>query len=422
MPNNLQVAHLLKKDGVSPPGGVAIDLILQTVRTHLGMDVAFVAQFAEGRRVFRQIAAGERAAPMKVGDSHPLEESFCQRVVDGRLPELIQDAALVPEAAAMPVTKALPLGAHLSVPICLRDGSVYGTFCCFSYTPNESLNNRDISFMRAFADLTAQYIEAELGGLKDREDMLARVTAAITDGQMSAVYQPIIRLSDHGVAGFESLARFSQSPRRTPDVWFAEAETVGMGARLELAAVSRALEILPYLPSDVYLAINIGPQTILEGDALAKTLRGFPATQVILEVTEHAQIADYTLLSHALDRFRDLGVRLAIDDAGAGYASFRHILALRPDRIKLDISLIRNIDIDHAKRALAAALIEFSHRTGSQIVAEGVETASELTALKGLGVDYAQGYHLARPMPLADAKLLVLDGSKSQPTTAASRR
>lgn len=422
MSSNPQVSCLPKKDGMSPPGAGAIDLILQTVRTHLGMEVAFVAQFSEGRRVFRQIAAGERPAPMKVGDSHPLEESFCQRVVDGRLPELIQDAALVPEAAAMPVTKALPLGAHLSVPIRLKDGTVYGTFCCFSYTPNYSLNSRDVSFMHAFAHLTAQYVEAELVDFKERQDMLARVSGAITDGQMSAVYQPIIRLSDHGVAGFESLARFNQTPRRSPDVWFAEAATVGMGAQLELAAVARALEILPHLPSDVYLAINIGPQTILEGDALAKTLRGFPTTQVILEVTEHAQIADYSLLSHALDRFRDLGVRLAIDDAGAGYASFRHILALRPDRIKLDISLIRNIDIDHAKRALAAALIEFSHRTGSQIVAEGVETASELTALKGLGVDYAQGYHLSRPMPLADTKLLVLDGLKSQPMTAASRR
>jgi EAL domain-containing protein (putative c-di-GMP-specific phosphodiesterase class I) len=400
---NSRLAHLLRSDGTpSRARANTIEKILQSVRTHLSMDVAFVAQFAEGRRIFRQISAGPRGAPMQVGDSNPLEESYCQRVVDGRLPELIQDASAIPEAAALPVTAALPIGAHLSVPIRLRDGSIYGTFCCFSHAADRTLNPRDLDFMRAFADLTAEELDAEGERVRDRERKIARISGVISNGEMSPVFQPIFHLSDHSVAGVECLSRFTGTPRRSPDLWFAEAAEVGMATLLELAAIRQALQALPPLPRHVYVGINVGPETLLDSDGLADALQNFPAHQIMLELTEHAQVDDYTALSRALERHRESGVRLAIDDAGAGYASFRHILALKPDRIKLDISLIRSIDIDLAKRALAAALIAFSHETGSRIVAEGVETGSELSALKNLGVDCAQGYYLARPMTLKD--------------------
>jgi len=333
--------------------------------------------------------------------------------VDGRLPELIQDAMAVPAAAALPVTAALPVGAHLSVPIRLSDGSIYGTFCCFSYTPDLTLNHRDLDFMRAFADLTAHQVESEVELLRTREEKITRVKAVIANREISSVYQPIVRLSDHRVVGVECLSRFTAMPRRSPDVWFAEAAEVGMAVSLELACIARSSAIVPHIPSDVYIAINAGPEALLD-DRLGEALRKFPARQVMLELTEHAQVEDYTALSRSLERYRDKGMRVAIDDAGAGYASFRHVLALRPDRIKLDISLIRNIDLDQVKRALAAALIEFSHKTGSRIVAEGVETASELHVLKTLGVDCAQGYHLARPMPLDDLMKFVFDSRKSE--------
>jgi EAL domain-containing protein (putative c-di-GMP-specific phosphodiesterase class I) len=103
---------------------------------------------------------------------------------------------------------------------------------------------------------------------------------------------------------------------------------------------------------------------------------------------------------------RERGVRLAIDDAGAGYSSLRHILQLRPDLIKLDMSLTRNICIDPARKALAAAMVNFARDTGSQIIAEGVETASEFATLRALGAEKAQGYFLGRPLPLEDAAAL----------------
>lgn len=126
----------------------------------------------------------------------------------------------------------------------------------------------------------------------------------------------------------------------------------------------------------------------------------------MLEVTEHASVSDYSLIAAELAPLRRKGLTLAVDDAGAGFASFRHILKLKPDVIKLDISLIHSIDTDIGCRALAAALIRFAEETGSKVVAEGVETAAELHVLRELGISLAQGYLLGRPLPTGEASLL----------------
>ena len=136
--------------------------------------------------------------------------------------------------------------------------------------------------------------------------------------------------------------------------------------------------------------------TLLKG-SLDAVLAGFPFERLMLEVTEHASVDDYSLIAAALKPLRERRLKLAVDDAGAGYASFRHILKLQPDVIKLDVSLIRKIDSDTGCRALAAALIRFAEETGSKIVAEGVETVAELQALCELKVNKAQGYLLGRP-------------------------
>ena len=136
--------------------------MLHAVREHLGMEVAFISEFTDGRRVFRHVDPPAPACGVRAGGSDPLEESYCQRVVDGRLPELMHDACTHPEALRLPVTRALPVGAHLSVPIRLSDGRVYGTVCCFSGSPDPTLNQRDLSMMRVFSGLVAEQVEQEL--------------------------------------------------------------------------------------------------------------------------------------------------------------------------------------------------------------------------------------------------------------------
>jgi EAL domain-containing protein (putative c-di-GMP-specific phosphodiesterase class I) len=130
------------------------------------------------------------------------------------------------------------------------------------------------------------------------------------------------------------------------------------------------------------------------------TLLAVNAERLVVEITEHEPVEDYDALARSLQPLRDLGVRIAIDDAGAGYASLRHTLALAPDMVKVDISLTRSIDIDRGRRAIASALISFADEMDMTIIAEGIETEAELATLLDLGVRYGQGYHLAEPAAL----------------------
>lgn len=375
---------------------------LHAIRLHLGMDIAFVSEFANGRRIFRIIDSHLDAPPIQVGGSDPLDESYCQRVVDGRLPELIRDASLVAAARELPVTMALPVGAHLSVPIRLEDGVVFGTFCCFSFAPDQSLQERDLTLMRVFADFTGKQIERRLATGRVHDEIKERIASVLSDGSLSVVYQPVYHFAEDRIVGFEALSRFSAMPIRTPDVWFKEAAQVGLGEALEMAAIEAALQGLDRLPKDIYIALNVSPEHVISG-ALARVVLGKALDRIVLEVTEHVAIADYSEFAAALAPLRKDGIRLAVDDAGAGYASFRHILKLQPDFIKLDISITRDIDTDRTRRALAAALIRFAEETGSRIIAEGVETESELRVLRHLQVNKAQGYLIGRPMPINDA-------------------
>ena len=190
---------------------------LRAARSHLGMDVAFLSEFRDGNRVFRHVESKIHDQPVLVGGSDPLEDSYCQRVVDGRLPELIQDAATIPAALELPVTRALPVGAHLSVPVKLKDGTVYGTFCCFSFKPDLSLNERDVSMMRVFAELAANAIERDVDVNKQHDEKTSRISSVMKDDGLSIVYQPIFNVALNKVVGFESLTRFSATPVRGPD-------------------------------------------------------------------------------------------------------------------------------------------------------------------------------------------------------------
>lgn len=382
---------------------------LRAIRLHFGMDVAFVAEFAHGRRIFRQIDTHLDNPPIHVGSSDPLDESYCQRVVDGRLPELIRDAGLIPAALELPATLALPVGAHLSVPIRLKNGTLFGTFCCFSFAADRSLQARDLAMMRAFAEFSGTQIERHLAIARAHDDARERIQAILSSGGLSCLFQPVHHLGQARIVGAEALSRFSAHPMQTPDALFKEAMRVGLGEEVEMAAVHTALRALERLPPSLYLALNVSPAHILSG-ALRSAFAGLPLNRLVIEVTEHAAIDDYVQLVATLAPLRAQGLRLAIDDAGAGYASFRHILKLRPDMIKLDISITRDIDSDPTRQALAAALIRFAQETGSVIVAEGVETDAELAALRRLGVDKVQGYLIGRPMPL-EAMLTPVDST-----------
>ena len=198
--------------------------------------------------------------------------------------------------------------------------------------------------------------------------------------------------------GYEALARFRSLPPRPPNEWFAEAAALELGMQLELATMERAIALLPKLPPTAYLSLNTSHRTVRSPE-LIDLLAASPG-RLVVEITEHEPVEDYDELADSLRPLRALGVRIAIDDAGAGYASLRHTLALAPDIVKVDISLTHGIDVDRGRRALASALISFADEMDMTIVAEGIETAAELDTLRELGVRYGQGYHLAEPAAL----------------------
>jgi EAL domain-containing protein (putative c-di-GMP-specific phosphodiesterase class I) len=384
-----------------------VQQMLKAVRLHLGMDVGFVSEFKDGRRFFRHVDAASSNPPIAVGGSSPLEESYCHLVVTGVLPELMQDAGDVAAAAAFAATKQLPVGAHLSVPIHLGDGSTYGTFCCFSHQSDHSLNQRDLALLKLFADVTGKLIQGELLANKVRKNTIRQIEHVIEKRQFSIVYQPLYRLSDRSLAGFEALSRFSAQPLRSPDYWFAEAHAVNLGLELELATAQDACTLLLTLESSLHLGLNFSPSSI--PDPRFKALFDqLPVERLVLEITEHAAIENYTAIGNYLAPLRQRGLRLAVDDAGAGHASFRHVLELKPDIIKLDVSLVRDIYRDPARLALAEALTRFGRAMGSLIVAEGVETELEFNALRDIGVTKVQGYFLGRPVSLQQAAALPL--------------
>ena len=326
-------------------------------------------------------------------DGYAVLEQIVQRAAGSYLPVLVLTADSTPAATQ----RALMAGARDFVTkpfntaeVMLRVGNLLETRALYQ------------QLRRQHAALAG-----ELGTLRRQEtDQAATVAARVaavqgvlSGGDLQMVFQPVVDLDSGAVWAYEALARFPAEPRRGPDLWFADAAEVGLGTPLEIAAISRALEALPLLPAGTFLAVNVSPPTLLRPELL-DVVSAELAPRLMLELTEHVPVEDYAPVLRALEPLRAKGARLAVDDTGAGFASLRHILALAPDVLKLDISLVRGIDADPARRALAAALVSFGADTGAALIAEGIETPAELATLIRLGLRWGQGYHLGRPAPL----------------------
>jgi EAL domain-containing protein (putative c-di-GMP-specific phosphodiesterase class I)/CheY-like chemotaxis protein len=237
--------------------------------------------------------------------------------------------------------------------------------------------------------------------LNDHEAMMRRkrtelMRGVVKGGGITMVFQPIVDLRSLAVVGVEALARFGGKPLRAPNIWLEEAAQVGMRIDLELATARAALAGRTRLDRGVYMSVNISPETAVS-PSFPIFMAEEPLEGVVFEISEHARVEDYDELNAVLAEVRTRGGRLAIDDAGAGFASLQHILRLSPDLIKLDMGLTRHVDTDPARRALASALTSFAEDIGAGLIAEGIETAGELEALRGLGVAFGQGFHLGRP-------------------------
>jgi EAL domain-containing protein (putative c-di-GMP-specific phosphodiesterase class I) len=221
----------------------------------------------------------------------------------------------------------------------------------------------------------------------------APIQRAIDRGEVRIVFQPVARLSDGATLGYEALARLGEHGD-APAPWFRLARELGLGTDLELTCLAAIAEVgLP--PGDALLFVNVSPTTLVH--PRMHELCGPLADRLVVELTEHTEVADYAALRPSVERWSSRGVRLAVDDTGAGYASLRHVLELAPHFLKLDGTVVGGLDQHAARRALVAALVTFADDVGTTVIAEGVERWSEAEALRDVGVHLAQGFAFGRP-------------------------
>jgi EAL domain-containing protein (putative c-di-GMP-specific phosphodiesterase class I) len=253
-----------------------------------------------------------------------------------------------------------------------------------------------LATLTEFSVMSAAVLGPMLSERWQRDRIRADVQGVIEARAFTPVFQPIVDLATRRFVGYEALTRFSDGTR--PDLRFLAADEVGMMVRLEMACLHVQVEQARRLPAGSFLSLNVSPTLAVCVTPLLDVVAAVDRP-VVLEVTEHAEIDDYPRLMAALDQVRSHAM-LAVDDAGAGYAGLHHILELRPQYVKLDISLVRNIDSDPARQAMVTGMARFAESVGCALIAEGIETENELTTLKLLKVAFGQGYFLARPAPI----------------------
>jgi len=380
----------------------AIDRILQTVRGHLGLEIAFVSRYVENEQRELTHVSTDLDLPMGPGFREDREDSYCWHILQGRLPELIQDPADHPLTQKLAITDFLPVGCHVNTPLRLADGTVWGSFCALGRQPDRSMNPRDLAILKSFAGLVGERIESSLEEDITLREARKRVEAMLDGHAVTMFQQPIHDLKTAKPVGVECLARFPDLNKRGPQAWFDDAERTGLGNELEMTAVRCALETVGTVPDGIYAAINASPATILSGN-LRRELEQAEPGNLVIEITEHQQVDDFAALAREIEALKPFA-RIAIDDVGTGYAGLRHLIELQPDILKMDMVLTRECDSDPARRAIAAAMVQFAGDIGARLVAEGIETEAERAVMQDLGVDYGQGYLFARPLPVVAAQ------------------
>jgi EAL domain-containing protein (putative c-di-GMP-specific phosphodiesterase class I) len=371
--------------------------LLQTARRSLGTSVAFFSRL-DGTTQHLEVVDSSVPVLFHDGIRQPQDTSFCQAVLDGRLPPVMPDVRDFPAAMALRPARVPRIRSFVTAPVRLSDGTVYGTFCAFGFRSDPELTTRDATLMEVLANAASVVIEPEMRAQHRRVEIEDRLGPVIEQRGPTVVLQPIVDLATGARSGAEALSRFPADWGLAPDVVFEQAHSVGQGHHLELLALQRAAEHLPHVGG--YVSMNVSPGTLLT-PACLDLLDGLPLHRVLLELSEHDRVEDYDALTAALEPLRARGLRLAIDDVGAGFSSLRHIVVTAPDVIKMDRSIVTHVDTDPVLAKLAHSLVEFAHGIDVRIVAEGVETAAEHAVLRALGVDDGQGWHFGRPGPPA---------------------
>jgi EAL domain-containing protein (putative c-di-GMP-specific phosphodiesterase class I)/DNA-binding response OmpR family regulator len=381
----------------------AAERIVAELSSRVDADFVSVAQVSiEGR--MQELATYNRIDRVRRGGeafSADLAAYLLGRAREGPWVEDVRDPSPVAPTAAL-----LAADTHLVASAPIRAGGIIvGLFSIGAKTDDQQRSSAQAQLLASAIDY-ARILEAVAGpsiaGRLDAAATRARLERILTAQEFHMAVQPVVDLEMPVTVGYEALARFDDGV--APDLRFAEATRADLGTEFELAAIAAAVAGSDALPAEAFLSVNLSPQTLISRTDALRDMLVASGRKMVVELTEHAPIDDYAVVREAVVSLGDR-VALAVDDAGAGYASLRHILELRPAFAKLDISLVRGIDDDALRQSLAAGLNYYALRTGCRLIAEGVETDAEAAALLELGIEFAQGYLFGRPEPLTGWRL-----------------
>lgn len=369
--------------------------MIEALRAHLDMDVAFVSrQIGKTHRIFTHVTARGVVA-LNTGDENPNENSLCWLVIEGKLPERVTDTSHYEAAACLPITEAINVRAHFSVPMRRRDGRVHGSLCCFSFRPRPDIGEREMQMIRSVAAIVSDQIENRIELEEHGEEAAAVIARALVDDALTVVHQPIFDLTDWRLIGHECLMRHKDLPERSPRKLLAQARAAGRTLELELYVARKALATLDPAHPERFIAINVSPETITS-PAFGRLIPEGLASRLVIELNEQEATHDKAAMREAIRNLKERAW-VAVSVQGMGLSGLQALVDLEPDIIKIDRDCLAGVSTDPRRRALVKALVQFSAETGVTLIAQGVETREDLQALRELGVRFAQGFILGKP-------------------------
>ncbi|MGH2427899.1 MAG: EAL domain-containing protein [Candidatus Limnocylindria bacterium] len=365
------------------------------------LDIAVVYEFSHGDAVVPLAVVAPPGAPIAVGRPLPMEQArYLRESATGPWVDEWHRTRDDDDYRRAWLDVGLTCGAFVPFG---STGTVHGLISAGTTSLIGAAGvSRWLPSLAEFGAIAAALLVPELAARREEAGARSAVEAIIAERQFSVVYQPIVRLSDASAVGYEALARFDDGTQ--PDRRFAEAAALGLGSQLELAVMASVLDEARSLPKGPFLSLNLSPGLLADPET-TRLLGSAGRRALVLEVTEQSAIDDYDVVRARVGALPS-SITLAVDDAGAGFASLRHIIELRPKYVKLDMQLVRGVDADPARQALIAGMVYFAHQSGCLLVAEGIESEAERGTLARLGIPFGQGFLFAQPAPVLAMRAL----------------
>ncbi|MAM63011.1 EAL domain-containing protein [Maritimibacter sp. UBA3975] len=372
-----------------------LDLLLDGVRQEAGFDAVFIARIAGAERRVEAVAADPAAdTTLRAGQVCGLGE--CPVVAAAVATDPSPFATIIPAT----IWPGSPGDGAAGVALRLSSGEVFGVL--------GGVARRVVADAEARLRVTASHLAVALDVLHDDALAAQRLRGKLRDliraQRFRPVFQPVLDLVTGDVIYREGLTRLEDNVGMSVPEVIAAAHSVGLGPEVELGFARAILAADRAWPDAAGVAINLS-ETTLHAPAFEAFLAEEAEPGITVELTEHEPVRDYPALAARVAQMRSAGLSLAIDDAGAGYTSLRHILDLKPDVRKMDAALSTRVDTDPEALALFRALQGYCDETGTILVIEGIERAEQLAALSSVGVRYVQGFHVGAPEETAQSSV-----------------